>query len=131
MLYFYIMKKILLSVFLFFVIACEPIFGADYFELGKAAFAKKDYRQANVYFVQALTLDPNNANCRYYYAQTLTYLNNYEQAKKEYGYVLMLAPNSVAANYSKQAIAYIDDMNLASKKNIRLLKPAKIRVIIT
>ncbi len=98
------MKKILFPLLVSCIFSCQSVFAADYFELGKAAYARKDYNQANVYFVQALTQNPNDANCRYYYAQTLVYLKNYEQAAKEYGYVIQLAPNSVAADYAKQAL---------------------------
>ena len=81
---------------------------ADDFALGKAAFAQKDYNSANKYFVDYLIKNPNDANARYYYAQTLTYLKNYKQAKLEYGYVIQLAPGTTVANYAKASIAFLD-----------------------
>lgn len=81
---------------------------ADNFALGKSAFARKDYNSANKYLVQYLTENPNDANARYYYAQTLTYLQNYKQAKLEYGYVIQLAPGTTVADYAKASLAYLD-----------------------
>lgn len=115
MLYLFVMRKIFSLVLIVLFALSNSINAADYFTMGKTAFAQKNYRQANIYFVQALTQDPNNANCRYFYAQTLTYLKNYEQARKEYGYVIQLAPSSVAADYSQQAIMYLDQMYFSTK----------------
>ncbi|MCQ2958126.1 MAG: matrixin family metalloprotease, partial [Candidatus Gastranaerophilales bacterium] len=111
------MKKIIFSLFIAGLLLAQNSFGANYFDMGKAAFNKKDYKTANTYFVKALIADPNNATCRYYYAQTLTYLNNYAQAKKEYKYVTLLAPNTKLAEYSFQSIAYLDKKTASNTSN--------------
>ncbi|MDD3594038.1 MAG: tetratricopeptide repeat protein [Candidatus Gastranaerophilales bacterium] len=80
-------------------------FAVDYYAVGQSFYNKGNYTEAGKNFVEALKLNPNNVNCRYYYAQTLMYLKNYDRAKVEYGYVVQLAPNSQAGIYSKQALA--------------------------
>ena len=114
------MKKIFVSLLFIGLFIGSNIFAADYFSLGKTAFNKKDYASANSYFVKALTANPNDATCRYYYAQTLTYLNNYKQAKIEYKYVTLLAPNTKLSEYSVQSIKYLDGLmseNLSPAQN--------------
>lgn len=101
-------RKFALALIIGFM-AIQNSMAADDFELGKSAFQMKDYKTANKHFVQFLIKNPNDAIGRYYYAQTLTYLNNYEQARKEYGYVIQLAPSSKAAEYAQQAIVYLDE----------------------
>ncbi|MCR4881093.1 MAG: tetratricopeptide repeat protein [bacterium] len=102
------MKKIVITLLSIMAFASSIAFAADNFALGKAAFAKKDFKQANYYFVQYLTQNPNDANARYYYAQTLTYLKNYKQAKLEYGYVMQLAPGTMVANYAKASLFFLE-----------------------
>ena len=105
------MKKFFFTACLISLFIANGVSCANDFASGRDAFNKKDYISANVYFIRALTSNPNDANCRYYYAQTLTYLKNYNQARKEYGYVMMLAPNTQLADYAKQSIAYLDKIN--------------------
>jgi len=105
------MKKILF-IFIFLILsASQTVLSADNFTIAKNYFNKKDYANANTYLVKAITQYPNNATYRYYYAQTLTYLKNYEQARKEYGYVIQLAPNTQLSEYSKKSISYIDSIS--------------------
>ena len=72
------MKKLILFICLSLILV-QPAFCANYFTQGKKAFYQKNYNLANEYLVKALYKNPNDAECRYYYAQTLTYLKNYEQ----------------------------------------------------
>ena len=58
-------------------LAVQNCMAMDDFTLGKDAFLRKDYKMANKHFVQFLIKNPNDAIGRYYYAQTLTYLENY------------------------------------------------------
>ena len=114
------MKKIISTVLLSALLSVSAIcaeFPTDYFVLGKNAFNKKDYTSANKYFVQYLTQNPNDANGRYYYAQTLTYLKNYKQARLEYGYVMQLAPNTMVANYAKTCLQNLDKVDKTTTGN--------------
>lgn len=99
-------RKFLPALLLFFSLGGFAL-SADDFSLGKSAFAQKDYKSANNYFVKALIKNPNDATCRYYYAQTLTFLGNLSQAQKEYGYVIQLAPNSLLSDYATQSLKYL------------------------
>ena len=104
------MKRLLIATFLFLFLAAGAANAAvsDSFTAGKNAFEQKQYQAAITYFVQALRNEPNNAVYRYYYAQSLLYLKNYEQARKEFEYVIQLAPKELVGDYAKQSIEYID-----------------------
>ena len=102
------MKKILLTALLAVFTASACVYAEDNFALGKAAFSRKDSRKEHQYLVQYLTENPNDPNARYYYAQTLTYLKNYQQAKLEYGYVMQLAPGTLVANYAKASLFFLE-----------------------
>ena len=115
MMYSYSMKRTLLAAFIVFLIGISSVLAVDNFALGKSAFNKKNYRMANTYLVRYLTENPNDANARYYYAQTQYYLGNYDQARIEYGYVIQLAPGTVLANYSQTSLAYLDKMQGGNK----------------
>lgn len=115
------MKKLFLSILLSFILIASAQ-ANSFFLQGKKSFYEKDYKKANTYFVKALFDDPNDAECRYYYAQTLTYLKKYEQAKVEYGYVIQLAPSTVLAKYAQTSLDYLDGTvksnNISSKIQI-------------
>ena len=89
----------------------------DNFALGKDAFNKKNYRMADTYLVRYLTENPNDANARYYYAQTQYYLGRYDQARVEYGYVIQLAPGTILSKYSQTSLAYLDKIQGTNKNN--------------
>ena len=97
---------------------------ADYFSAGKAAYQAKDYNTARTNFVNAIKSNPNNATYRYYYAQTLVYLKQYNEAKTQYGYVIQLAPNTQLATYSNQALDYINKTSSGSTKTSTPTKTA-------
>ncbi len=84
---------------------------ADYFSDGKNAYQSKDYITAKTNFINAIKSNPNNPTYRYYYAQTLVFLKQYDEAKTQYGYVIQLSPNTQLADYSKQALDYIKKVN--------------------
>ncbi len=95
---------------------------ADYFSAGKAAYQAKDYNTARTNFVNAIKTNPNNATYRYYYAQTLVYLKQYNEAKTQYGYVIQLAPNTQLATYSNQALDYISKTTSGGTKSANTKK---------
>jgi len=109
------MKKFYLLTLILSLFFTNAVFAIDMFSMGKKYFEEKNYEKASPYFVQAITENPDFALYRYYYAQTLTYLKDYEQAKKEYGYVVDLEPNSKLSEYSQQAINYINDLNITKQ----------------
>lgn len=111
------MRKICFLISILILFFAKSTFAIDMFSMGKKYFEEKNYQKASQYFIQAITENPDYALYRYYYAQTLTYLNDYKQAKKEYGYVIDLEPNSQLSNYSQQAIEYIDTLNNQTTTN--------------
>lgn len=112
------MKKKFLIALLLSLSLSSLVFSANNFSLGKAAFTQKDYKTANKYFVKALIKNPNDATCRYYYAQTLTFLGNLSQAEKEYGYVIQLAPNTLLSDYATQSLEYLHSQSTQYSQQI-------------
>ena len=111
------MKRFFILIVGIVLLICGQIVNcADYFSAGKTAYQAKDYNTARINFVNAIKSNPNNPTYRYYYAQTLVYLKQYSEAKTQYGYVIQLSPNTQLANYSKQALEYINQKSSSATK---------------
>ncbi len=98
-----------------------PCFAYDYYAAGKHAYKKNDYSKASYYLSKALEKFPDNTKCRYYYAQTLINLKNFEKAQSEYEKVIEKAPLSYEAKLASLGISKIQRYRLIKKGR---LKPA-------
>jgi len=101
------MRKILIILFLAGIVQANPAFAMGDYETGKNFYKKQDYVQASIYFQKALSNHPYNVDYRYYYAQTLVYIDRLDEAQKEYEKIIELAPLSNAAKLSAVAIVNI------------------------
>jgi len=93
----------------------NPCFAYDYYEAGKIAYKENDYYQAGIYFRKALKNFPNHTRCRYYYAQSLINLKDFQNAQKEYEKIIETAPQSYEAKLASLGISEIQKYVLIKK----------------
>ncbi|OGI01263.1 MAG: hypothetical protein A2Y25_01895 [Candidatus Melainabacteria bacterium GWF2_37_15] len=87
----------------------------DYYAAGKKAYDNSEYDKAGFYFAKALEKFPSNLKCRYYYAQTLINLNEFEKAQREYEKIIEASPLSYEARLAFMGISEIEKYRLIKK----------------
>lgn len=100
------MKKILLSVFLIFIISTKS-FAGDYYFVGIDAFKKGAYDKAAANLEHAIKINSKNVNARYYLAQTYLMQKRITDAKDQYNRIIIIAPTSDAAILSEKGLSLI------------------------
>jgi outer membrane protein OmpA-like peptidoglycan-associated protein len=71
----------------------------SYTKIAECCIKIKDFKQAEIYFSKALSLDPDNADLKYKYAGTLLNNGKYDDAKKQFQEYLALKPNDSKVKY--------------------------------
>ena len=122
-------KKITLLFFLTFYLFSGPAFcSLSLYEQGKVYFEQKNYKQANILFKKAIQDNPGNVNCRYYYAQTLIYLDNIDEAQQAYEKIIEISPFSNAAKLSSIGIAKIQKYLIDKKLSYKSKTESKLNI---
>lgn len=99
------MKKLSLTLATIFLLGVQnQVFAETAFERGVSNYNAGRYKHAVVFLTQAASLDPTNSLCHYYLANTLTRLNQLQDALLEYQICKRLEPNGPVAKYCKQAV---------------------------
>lgn len=95
-------KFILFVVFL--TISANPIFAASDYDAGLKAYNQGHYSIAKALFQKAIQKNSKDVNARYMLSQIYVKEKNYLAAKNQYQYIIKAAPDSQAAEYSKQGL---------------------------
>jgi tetratricopeptide (TPR) repeat protein len=82
----------------------NPVWAETAFEQRVRNYHAGRYKHAVVFLSQAASLDPTNSLCHYYLANTLTKLNQVQEALLEYQICRRLEPTGKIATYCKQAV---------------------------
>ncbi len=101
-----LMKKLALSMAAFLaLLGGYPAAAETAFEQGVRNYNSGRFKHAVVFLTQAASLDPTNSLCHYYLANTLTRLNQPQEALLEYQICKRLNPEGLVATYCQQAVA--------------------------
>jgi tetratricopeptide (TPR) repeat protein len=73
-------------------------------QLAEEFYAANDFTGAEKHLRSELKANPKNANAHYLLGNILLKQNRPEEAKKEFGWVMMLEPSGTARKYSQQAL---------------------------
>ena len=106
------MKMLAFSLATFLVLAgTNPVLAETAFEQGVRNYNAGRYKHAVVFLSQAVSLDPTNSLCHYYLANTLTRLNQAQEALLEYQICKRLNPSGPVAIYCRQALDALAGQN--------------------
>ncbi len=86
------------------------VFSADSYAQAVSLYGAKRYAEAEKIFLATLSkkaISPGDADAHYYLASCYHYQRKFDQAKKEYLFVVKNFPNTQAAGYAKQGLAVL------------------------
>lgn len=101
------MKKLAFTFAIMALLGTNPAWAETAFEQGVRSYHAGRYKHAVVFLSQAVSLDPTNSLGHYYLANTLTRLNQAQDALIEYQICKRLDPTGPVAAYCKQAVQAI------------------------
>ncbi|MBX9879825.1 MAG: hypothetical protein K2Y22_15310 [Candidatus Obscuribacterales bacterium] len=101
------MKKLAFTFAIMALLGANPVLAETAFEQGVRSYHAGRYKHAVVFLSQAVSLDPTNSLGHYYLANTLTRLNQAQEALIEYQICKRLDPTGPVAGYCKQAVQAI------------------------
>jgi len=101
------LKSKIIVFFIIITLSSQTAFALSNYEAGKSYYWHGQFSKAAAEFKKGLEKNPNNVNCRYFYAQSLVYLSRLDEAQKQYEKIIDQAPLSDAAKLSFIAISKI------------------------
>ncbi len=107
-------------ILLFSIFLINPCFSYDYYAAGKYSYNKNEYSKAYYYLKKSLKKHPGNLKCRYYFAQTLINLKDFESAQKQYEKIIEIAPVSREAKLASVGISQIQRYLLMQKGKLTI-----------
>lgn len=95
-------KNILTALFIIIILTGSSY--ANSFKDGIDAYKNNDFVLAERYFMDALRIKPNDFTIRYYLAISLIKNHKFDEAKKQYNFIIKNAPNTEAAEKASQGL---------------------------